>query len=61
MIADEIRPPLITVSQGLFLSISREFAFYDIKTKKFVVEPGEFNIQVGPSSAELLLKAEVTL
>lgn len=37
------------------------FSFYDIITKRFVVEPGDFIISVGPSSAELPLTAKVTL
>ena len=37
------------------------FSFYDIKSKGFVVEPGDFEILAGPSSAELPLKQTVTL
>ena len=37
------------------------FEFYDIKTKAFVVEPGDFEILVGPSSADLPLKTTVSL
>jgi beta-glucosidase len=33
-----------------------DLAFYDVKTKKFVVEPGAFDIMVGSSSAEIRLK-----
>ena len=40
---------------------SEAFSFYDVKTHGFVVEPGDFTIYVGPSSAELPLKADVTL
>lgn len=37
------------------------FSFYDIWTKKFIVEPGEFEIYAGPSSADLPLRARVIL
>ena len=37
------------------------FAFYDIDCHDFRVEPGEFCISVGPSSADLPLKASVKL
>lgn len=37
------------------------FSFYDIKTKKFIVESGEFLIQVGSSSVDLPLKKSITL
>lgn len=40
---------------------SEAFSFYDVKTHGFVVEPGDFTIYVGPSSADLPLKADVTL
>lgn len=40
---------------------SEAFSFYDVKTHGFVIEPGDFTIYVGPSSAELPLKADVTL
>ena len=40
---------------------SEAFSFYDISSKRFIVEPGLFRIMVGPSSAELPLKAEVIL
>ena len=38
---------------------SEAFAFYDMDSQSFVVEPGEFVISVGPSSAELPLTAAV--
>ena len=38
---------------------SEAFAFYDVDSQSFVVEPGEFVISVGPSSAELPLTAAV--
>lgn len=37
------------------------FSFYDVKSKSFVVEPGEFEIMVGGSSAELPLKQTVAM
>lgn len=37
------------------------FAFYDIDSHKFVVEPGEFEILVGNSSADLPLRASIVL
>lgn len=35
------------------------FSFYSVKAKSFVLEPGDFQILVGPSSAELPLKETV--
>lgn len=40
---------------------SEAFAFYDIESGSFVVEPGEFVISVGPSSAELPLSASIEI
>ena len=37
------------------------FSFFDIRQDRFVVEPGTFRIYVGPSSAELPLRQEITL
>ncbi len=37
------------------------FAYYDAETRNFVVEPGEFVISAGPSSAELPLKKTIKL
>lgn len=37
------------------------FAFYDTKSKSFIVEPGEFEILVGNSSANLPLTAKIRL
>ena len=34
------------------------FSFYDVKSRSFIIEPGEFEILAGPSSAELPLRAE---
>ena len=33
-----------------------DLAFYDVKTKQFVVEPGAFDIMVGSSSEDIKLK-----
>ena len=33
-----------------------DLAFYDVKTKKFVVEPGTYDIMVGSSSDDIRLK-----
>ena len=35
---------------------SSDLAFYDVQSKKFVVEPGTFDIMVGSSSADIRLK-----
>jgi beta-glucosidase len=35
---------------------ANELAFYDVKTKKFVVEPGAFDIMVGSSSDDIRLQ-----
>lgn len=37
------------------------FSFYDIDSHDFVIEPGEFEISVGNSSATLPLKGKITL
>jgi beta-glucosidase len=36
-----------------------DLAFYDEKTKKFVVEPGAFDVMVGSSSEDIRLKARL--
>ena len=46
----------MTVSLG-----AEAFSFYDVKSRSFVIEPGEFEILVGPSSADLPLRAAVML
>ena len=40
---------------------SEAFSFYDLDTKNFVVEPGDFVVSVGPSSAELPLTAVISV
>ena len=37
------------------------FAFYDVDIHDWRVNPGTFNIMVGPSSQEIVLQTEVTL
>ena len=49
-------------TKRISISLDKEaFAFYDIDSRQFKVEPGEFKIQAGPSSANLPLTATVTL
>ena len=38
-----------------------ELSFYDIKSNEFIVEPGEFEIQVGSSSADIRLKETIVV
>ena len=40
---------------------SEAFAFYDVDMESFVIEPGEFIISAGPSSAELPLSATLEI
>jgi beta-glucosidase len=37
----------------------RELAYWDVQTKRFVVEPGKYVVEVGASSADIRLKGEV--
>lgn len=37
------------------------FSFYDVNTKKFIMEPGEFEILIGASSREIRLKVKVKI
>ncbi|WP_232680930.1 glycoside hydrolase family 3 C-terminal domain-containing protein [Nocardioides sp. R-C-SC26] len=39
----------------------RDFAFYDVAQGQWIVDPGAFEIAVGPSSRDLPLRATVTL
>jgi beta-glucosidase len=36
-----------------------DLAFYDVKTKSFLVEPGDFDIMIGSSSEDIRLKEKV--
>jgi len=38
-----------------------ELAFYDVTTKKFLVEPGAFDIMIGSSSDDIRLQAKLTV
>jgi beta-glucosidase len=46
----------ITIALG-----PREFAYYNDTKKKYVVDPGNFTVSVGPSSATLPLSATITM
>ena len=37
------------------------FSFFDVNTKQFVVEPGDFSISVGSSSKDIRLKKLISL
>jgi len=37
----------------------KDLGFWDDKTKQFIVEPGRFEILVGPSSGDIRLKASL--
>ena len=37
------------------------FSFYDVSSKTFIVEPGDFVISVGPSSDHLPLNVVINL
>lgn len=48
--------------QTVEITLSAEaFAFYDEQQQGWTVEPGRFEVLVGPSSADMVLKAEVTV
>ena len=38
-----------------------QLAFYDVRTKTFLVEPGAFDVMVGSSSADVRAKDELTV
>jgi beta-glucosidase len=42
-----------------FTLTPRDFAFYDVKTKDWIVEDGKFTIHIGKSSRDLCLKADI--
>jgi beta-glucosidase len=39
----------------------RAFSYYDVNKKAWVADPGEFQVLVGPSSANIALNGSVTL
>lgn len=41
-----------------FFTPAKDFAFWDVKKKTFVVEPGAFEFMAGSSSADIRAKAE---
>ena len=43
------------------LDISKDFRYYDSMERKYMVEPGDFEIQVGASSQDIRLKKLVTV
>lgn len=44
------------------LELGREaFAFYDVNTHDFIVEPGQFSIEVGSSSRDIRLRGQLVL
>lgn len=49
-------------SQDMYLRLkSDDFAFYDVQTKRWRVEAGEFEILIGKSSAEITLRERITV
>ena len=40
---------------------ARSLSYYDVKTKKWRAEPGDFDVLVGPSSAQIELRGKITL
>jgi beta-glucosidase len=38
-----------------------QLAFYDVKTKSFIVEPGTFNVMVGSSSEDIRARAQLVI
>jgi len=40
---------------------ARSLSYYDVKTKKWRAEPGDFDVLVGPSSAKIELRGKITL
>jgi beta-glucosidase len=40
---------------------ARSLSYYDVKTKKWRAEPGDFDVLVGPSSGQIELRAKLTL
>ncbi len=42
-----------------FILPATDLAFYDVKVKNFVVEPGAFDIMVGSSSEDIRLREKL--
>jgi len=40
---------------------ARSLSYYDVNTKKWRAEPGDFDVLVGPSSAQIELRGKITL
>jgi beta-glucosidase len=38
-----------------------ELAFFDVRSHKFMVEPGDFNLLVGSSSEDIRLRSHVVV
>jgi len=43
------------------LNIAKDFRYYDAMSRKYMVEPGDFEIQIGASSKDIRLKEMVTI
>jgi beta-glucosidase len=44
-----------------FILPAAQLAFYDVKTKSLVVEPGTFNVLVGSSSEDIRVRAQLVI
>jgi beta-glucosidase len=44
-----------------FTLSANDLAFYDVKTKQFVVKPGAFDVMVGGSSEDIRLKDKLQI
>ena len=56
----------ISVPSGQSLRVEleievKDFAYYDEDREAFVIEPGDFEIQAGPSSSDIRLKGVVSV
>ncbi|HEX8549446.1 MAG TPA: fibronectin type III-like domain-contianing protein, partial [Cytophagaceae bacterium] len=43
------------------LNNQNAYSFYDIRSEKFIIEPGEFEISIGGSSRDLKIKSKVDI